>query len=218
MEPTKPLERFLTTLTLLSSHTQNQSDKLLLIEHRVKQKLAIMLERDIYSAGSQLIGLLMFDSDLDVAIVVNDEGDLQNVLEVLKKVNFEFEPFTDESYDGIQFGVCYSTMEGVKVDVQLRSRQNILDLEKQVAELPQWSEKELTLLRQKKILARAIGGATYVNWKHDFYRTHLPALILSTPRRTKHEMCQSHNTSLQGQCTKRASVGKFCNLHKKRGE
>jgi len=218
MEPAEPIERFLAAITSLSSHTQNQSDKLLLIEQRVKQKLARKLEREIYSAGSQLLGLLMFDSDLDVAIVINDEEDLQRVLEVLKQSNFEFEPFTDEIYNGLQFGVCYSTMEGVKVDVQLRSRQNMLDLERQVANLPEWSENELSLIRQKKILARAIGGATYVNWKHDIYRNHLPALLLSTPRRTIGEMCQSHNTLLQGQCTKRAFEGKLCNLHKKRGD
>jgi hypothetical protein len=90
---------------------------------------------------------------------------------------------------------------------------DIAQLETQIANLPKWSSDEITRLRKKKILARAIGGATYVNWKHDIYRNHLPALILSTSRRTSEEMCQSHNTLLHGQCTKRSSKRSLCDLH-----
>jgi hypothetical protein len=204
---------FSSALNLLSSQTEKKTEKLLLIEEGVKKKLGKALGRTIYSAGSQLLGLLMFDSDLDVAVAVNNQDDLNFVLEILGSANFEYEPFTDEIYDGLHFGVCSSVMEEVKIDVQLRSKENIVHLETQIANLPKWSSDETRLLRKKKILARAIGGATYVNWKHDIYRNHLPALILSTPRRTSEEMCQSHNTLLHGQCTKRPTKHALCDLH-----
>jgi len=207
------IDRFSSALNLLSSQTEKQSEQLLLIEQRIKQKLGKALGRTVHSAGSQLLGLLMFDSDLDVAVVVNNQNDLNYVLEILESANFEYELYTDEIYDDLHFGVCFSVMEGVKIDVQLRSKKNIVQLETQIANLPKWSSDEIDRLRKKKILARAIGGATYVNWKHDIYRNHLPALTLSTSRRTSEKMCQSHNTLLHGQCTKRATKRSLCDLH-----
>ena len=161
----------------------------------------------------------MFDSDIDVAIAVEDENDLEHVLSILESQNFDFEAYTNNIYHGLQFGVCCSVMEGVKIDIQLRSKKNIADLETQIVNLPNWDEEEISLdFGRKKILTRAIGGSIYVNWKHDLYRLHLPALILSNTRRTADEMCRSHNTLLNGQCPKRATHGSYCKLHKNEGD
>jgi predicted nucleotidyltransferase len=213
MNDAELIDRFSSNLDLLVSETEKRSEQLMLIEQSIKLNLGKTLGRTVHSAGSQLLGLLMFDSDLDVAVAVNNQNDLNYVLEILESANFEYEPYTDKIYDDLHFGVCYSVMEGIKIDVQLRSNENIAQLETQIANLPKWSSDEITRLRKKKILARAIGGATYVNWKHDIYRNHLPALILSTSRRTSEEMCQSHNTLLHGQCTKRSSKRSLCDLH-----
>ena len=214
MSEVQLIEKFSVALDALSQNTKHQSGKLLLLEEQVKEELGELLGREIYSAGSQLLGLLMFDSDIDVAIAVEDENDLKHVLGILESQNFDFEAYTNNIYHGLQFGVCCSLMEGVKIDIQLRSKKNIADLEAQIANLPNWNEEEISRLRKKKILTRAIGGSIYVNWKHDLYRLHLPALILSNTRRTADEMCQSHNTLLNGQCPKRATHGSYCKLHK----
>lgn len=208
------IEKFSMTLDALSLNTKHQSEKLLLLEEQVKEELGELLSRKIYSAGSQLLGLLMFDSDIDVAIAIEDDSDLKHVLSILESKNFDFEAYINKVYHGLQYGVCCSVMEGVKIDIQLRSKKNIADLETQIANLPYWSEEEISRLRKKKILTRAIGGSIYVNWKHDLYRLHLPALILSNTRRSADEMCESHNTLLGGQCPKRATHGSYCKLHK----
>ena len=213
MEEVELMEKFSSTLDLLSSQTESLSENLLSKEQEIKQELGELLGRKIHSAGSQLIGLLMFDSDLDLAIAVKSKEDFNSVIDILNDANYEYEPYTGEIYDGLHFGVCKSIMKGVKIDLQLRSRENIESLKTQIANLPQWSNYEISRLRKNKILARAIGGATYVNWKHDIYRTHLPALIFSTSRRTDEMMCRSHNTLLHGQCTKRATKHSFCDLH-----
>lgn len=214
MEEEAHIQEFLGSLESLSRNTKHQSEKLLLLEEQIKEELGELLGREIYSAGSQLLGLLMFDSDIDVATAVEDENDLKHVLSILESQNFDFEAYTNNIYHGLQFGVCCSVMEGVKIDVQLRSKKNISQLEAQIANLPNWNEEEISQLRNKKILARAIGGSLYVNWKHDLYRAHLPALILSNTKRTPDEMCRSHNTLLNGQCPKRATHGSYCKLHK----
>jgi|GEM_PF-1487149 len=214
MSEVQLIEKFSVALDALSLNTKHQSEKLLLLEEQVKEELGELLCREIYSAGSQLLGLLMFDSDIDVAIAVEDENDLKHVLGILESQNFDFDAYTNNIYHGLQFGVCCSVMEGVKIDIQLRSKKNIADLEAQIANLPNWDEEEISRLRKKKILTRAIGGSIYVNWKHDLYRLHLPALILSNTRRTADEMCRSHKTLLNGQCPKRATHGSYCKLHK----
>lgn len=218
MSQVQLIEKFSVALDALSLNTKHQSEKLLLLEEQVKEELGELLGREIYSAGSQLLGLLMFDSDIDVAIAVEDERDLEHVLSILESQNFDFEAYTNKIYHGLQFGVCCSVMEGIKIDIQLRSKKNIADLEAQIANLPNWNEEEISRLRREKILTRAIGGSMYVNWKHDLYRLHLPALILSNTRRTADEMCRSHNTLLNGQCPKRATHGSYCKLHKNEGD
>ena len=213
MNDAELIDRFSSNLDILVSETGKRSEQLMLIEQSIKLNLGKTLGRTVHSAGSQLLGLLMFDSDLDVAVAVNNQNDLDYVLRILESANFEYEPYTGEIYQDLQFGVCFSVMEGIKVDIQLRSEENIVQLEAQIANLPEWSSDEIDRLRKKKILARAIGGATYVNWKHDIYRTHLPALVFSASRRTDEKMCQSHNTLLHGQCTKRWTEHSRCDLH-----
>ena len=141
----------------LSLFTKNETrsinqKKLLLLEEQIKEELGELLGREIYSAGSQLLGLLMFDSDIDVAIAVEDENDLKHVLSILESQNFDFEAYTNNIYHGLQFGVCCSVMEGVKIDIQLRSKKNIADLETQIVNLPNWDEEEISRLRKKKYL------------------------------------------------------------------
>ena len=152
MEEEAHIQEFLGSLESLSQNTKHQSEKLLLLEEQIKEELGELLGREIYSAGSQLLGLLMFDSDIDVAIAVEDENDLKHVLSLLESQNFVFEAYTNNVYHGLQFGVCCSVMEGVKIDVQLRSKKNISELEAQIANLPNWNEEEISQLRTKKFL------------------------------------------------------------------
>ena len=187
------------------------------LEAELKDELRQLLNRPIYPGGSQLLGLLMFDSDVDLAVEVQGEGDLESVLNILKKEGYQFEEFTEPHHKGLQYGVCASKRGEVKIDLQLRSTKNIQDLREQIQRLPQPAEAELRYLRREKLLMRMIGGAQYVNWKHDMYREHLPALLLNTPRRVQEEMCISHDTLFGGQCTKRKTTTFFCEKHQHEG-
>ena len=192
---------------------QADTERLAPLEVKVKSELEILLGRTVHSAGSQLLGLVMLDSDIDVAVAVEEGEDLEDVVSQLISQGYEYESYTDDVFAGLQYGVCCNYLNGVKVDVQLRSKSNISDLEQQIAQLPEHSKDAMQLLRRTKVMMRAIGGAAYVNWKHDLYRLHLPALLLTSRRRENSEMCQSTNTLLGGQCTKRAVEQRRCNLH-----
>jgi hypothetical protein len=194
-------------------YIQADTDRLVPLELQLKSELENLLGRTVHSAGSQLLGLVMLDSDIDVAVSVEEGKDLQEVVNRLASEGYEFEPYTDPVFAGLQFGICCKKVNGVKVDVQLRSKSNIADLENQIAQLPDHSIDALQRLRRTKVMMRAIGGAAYVNWKHDLYRNHLPALLLTSQRRENSEMCQSTNTLLGGQCTKRAVKLRRCKLH-----
>ena len=67
MSQVQLIKRFSVALDALSLNTKHQSEKLLLLEEQVKEELGELLGREIYSAGSQLLGLLMFDSDIDLS-------------------------------------------------------------------------------------------------------------------------------------------------------
>ena len=187
------------------------------LEAELKDELRQLLNRPIYPGGSQLLGLLMFDSDVDLAVEVQGEEDLESVLDILEREGYQFEEFTEPHYKGLQYGVCASKRGEVKIDLQLRSTKNIQDLREQIQRLPQPTEVELRYLRREKLLMRMIGGAQYVNWKHEMYREHLPALLLKTPRRVQEEMCISHDTLFGGQCTKRKTTTFFCEKHQHEG-
>jgi len=160
----------------------------------------------------------MFDSDVDLAVEVQGEGDLESVLNILKKEGYQFEEFTEPHHKGLHYGVCASKRGEVKIDLQLRSTKNIQDLREQIQCLPQPAEAELRYLRREKLLRRMIGGAQYVNWKHDMYREHLPALLSdASPRRVREEMCISHDTLFGGQCTKRKTANSYCEKHQHEG-
>ena len=184
------------------------------LEAELKDELRQLLNRPIYPGGSQLLGLLMFDSDVDLAVEVQGEGDLESVLNILKKEGYQFEEFTEPHHKGVQYGVCASRRGEVKIDLQLRSTKNIQDLREQIQRLPQPTDVELRYLRREKLLMRMIGGAQYVNWKHDMYRELLPALLSdASPRRVHEDMCISHDTLFGGQCTKRKTTTSFCEKH-----
>jgi len=184
------------------------------LETELKDELQQLLKRPIYPGGSQLLGLLMFDSDIDIAVEVQGDEDLEAVLEVLEQKNYQFEEFTDAIHEGVQYGVCTSKKGEVKVDLQLRSTKNIRELKEQIQRLPQPTSKELRYLRREKLLRRMIGGAQYVNWKHDMYRELLPALLSKdSPRRKIEEMCTSHDTLSGGRCTKRKTTNSYCEKH-----
>ncbi|MEC8680784.1 MAG: hypothetical protein VXY14_01830 [Candidatus Thermoplasmatota archaeon] len=184
------------------------------LEAELKDELRQLLNRPIYPGGSQLLGLLMFDSDVDLAVEVQGEEDLESVLDILEREGYQFEEFTEAHHKGVQYGVCASRRGEVKIDLQLRSTKNIQDLREQIQHLPQPSDVELRYLRREKLLMRMIGGAQYVNWKHDMYRELLPALLSdASPRRVHEDMCISHDTLFGGQCTKRKTTTSFCEKH-----
>ena len=188
------------------------------LEDELKDELQQLLNRPIYPGGSQLLGLLMFDSDVDLAVEVRGEDDLESVLDALEKEGYQFEEFTEPHHKGVQYGVCASKRGEVKIDPQLRSTKNILELNEQIQRLPQPNAAELRYLRREKLLMRMIGGAQYVNWKHDMYRELLPALLSdASPRRVREEMCISHDTLFGGQCTKRKTTTFFCEKHQHEG-
>ena len=68
MSQVQLIEKFSVALDALSLNTKHQSEKLLLLEEQVKEELGELLGREIYSAGSQLLGLLMFE---DLYLVVS---------------------------------------------------------------------------------------------------------------------------------------------------
>ena len=219
MVESRGIVNFLNSIDELMSQTEVNSVKFLLTEQKIKAKIENLLSAKVFSAGSQLLGLSMFDSDIDIAVCVNNKSESRKFSDVLISNGFIYKPLIEEAYRGFHFGVCTKEIDGIKVDIQLRSQQNIIDLQNEISMLPKWSKAELQNLKRNKILNRAIGGATYVNWKHDLYRKFLPSLILNTPRRTEAEMCISRNTLFLGQCTKRAAKNGFCHLHKdERGE
>ena len=184
------------------------------LEAELKDELRQLLNRPIYPGGSQLLGLLMFDSDVDLAVEVQGEEDLESVLDILEREGYRFEEFTEAHHKGVQYGVCASRRGEVKIDLQLRSTKNIQDLREQFQHLPQPTDVELRYLRREKLLMRMIGGAQYVNWKHDMYRELLPALLSdASPRRVHEDMCISHDTLFGGQCTKRKTTTSFCEKH-----
>jgi len=184
------------------------------LEVELKDELQQLLNRPIYPGGSQLLGLLMFDSDVDLAVEVQGEEDLGSVLDILEREGYQFEEFTEAHHKGVQYGVCASRRGEVKIDLQLRSTKNIQDLREQIQHLPQPTDVELQYLRREKLLMRMIGGAQYVNWKHDMYRELLPALLSdASPRRVHEDMCISHDTLFGGQCTKRKTTTSFCEKH-----
>ena len=184
------------------------------LEAELKDELRQLLNRPIYPGGSQLLGLLMFDSDVDLAVEVQGEQDLESVLDILEREGYQFEEFTEAHHKGVQYGVCASSRGEVKIDLQLRSTKNIQDLREQIQHLPQPTDVELRYLRREKLLMRMIGGAQYVNWKHDMYRELLPALLSdASPRRVHEDMCISHDTLFGGQCTKRKTTTSFCEKH-----
>ena len=184
------------------------------LEAELKDELRQLLNRPIYPGGSQLLGLLMFDSDVDLAVEVQGEEDLESVLDILEREGYQFEEFTEAHHKGVQYGVCASRRGEVKIDLQLRSTKNIQDLREQIQHLPQPTDVELRYLRREKLLMRMIGGAQYVNWKHDMYRELLPALLSdASPRRVHEDMCISHDTLFGGQCTKRKTTTSFCEKH-----
>ena len=184
------------------------------LEDELKDELEQLLNRPIYPGGSQLLGLLMFDSDVDLAVEVQGEEDLGSVLDILEREGYQFEEFTEAHHKGVQYGVCASRRGEVKIDLQLRSTKNIQDLREQIQHLPQPTDVELRYLRREKLLMRMIGGAQYVNWKHDMYRELLPALLSdASPRRVHEDMCISHDTLFGGQCTKRKTTTSFCEKH-----
>ena len=184
------------------------------LEDELKDELEQLLNRPIYPGGSQLLGLLMFDSDVDLAVEVQGEEDLESVLDILEREGYQFEEFTEAHHKGVQYGVCASRRGEVKIDLQLRSTKNIQDLREQIQRLPQPTDVELRYRRREKLLMRMIGGAQYVNWKHDMYRELLPALLSdASPRRVHEDMCISHDTLFGGQCTKRKTTTSFCEKH-----
>ena len=184
------------------------------LEAELKDELRQLLNRPIYPGGSQLLGLLMFDSDVDLAVEVQGEEDLESVLDILEREGYQFEEFTEAHHKGVHYGVCASRRGEVKIDLQLRSTKNIQDLREQIQRLPQPTDVELRYLRREKLLMRMIGGAQYVNWKHDMYRELLPALLSdASPRRVHEDMCISHDTLFGGQCTKRKTTTSFCEKH-----
>jgi len=201
-------------LDMTEEHVRNLSA----LEIELKDELQLLLKRPIYPGGSQLLGLLMFDSDVDLAVEVQGEVDLQSVLDILENEGYLFEEFTEAHHKGVQYGVCASKRGEVKIDLQLRSTKNIRELNEQIQRLPQPTATELRYLRREKLLMRMIGGAQYVNWKHDMYRELLPALLSNaSPRRVHEEMCISHDTLFGGQCTKRKATTSFCEKHQHEG-
>jgi len=201
-------------LDMTEEHVRNLNA----LEIELKDELQQPLNRPIYPGGSQLLGLLMFDSDVDLAVEVQGKEDLESVLEVLKREGYQFEEFTDAIHEGVQYGVCASKRGEVKIDLQLRSTKNIQELKEQIQRLPQPTTEVLRYLRREKLLMRMIGGAQYVNWKHDMYRELLPALLSKdSPRRKHEEMCISHDTLFGGQCTKRKTTNSHCEKHQHEG-
>lgn len=198
--------------------TEEHVQSLNALEVELKDELQQLLNRPIYPGGSQLLGLLMFDSDVDLAVEVQGEEDLESVLDALEKEGYQFEEFTDAIHEGVQYGVCASKRGEVKIDLQLRTTKNIRELNEQIQRLPQPTATELRYLRREKLLMRMIGGAQYVNWKHDMYRDLLPALLSKdSPRRKTEEMCISHDTLFGGQCTKRRTTDSYCEKHQHEG-
>ena len=198
-------------LDMTEKHVRNLNA----LENELKDELQHLLKRPIYPGGSQLLGLLMFDSDVDLAVEVQGKKDLESVLKVLEREGYQFEKFTDAIHEGVHYGVCASKRGEVKIDLQLRSTKNIQALEEQIPRLPQLTSKELRYLRREKLLMRMIGGAQYVNWKHDMYRKLLPALLSKdSPRRKPEEMCISHSTLFAEQCTKRKTINSHCDKHR----
>jgi len=182
------------------------------IEDSLTSNLKELLGRDVFPAGSQLLNLRMYGSDIDLATAVKDDNDKKWVINKLKHHGYSYEIFADGTNDFL-FGISMGEFRGIKVDIQLRSESNIKDLGEQISSLPKMNEKSIRRFRREKLLMKAIGGAKYVNWKHDQYRRLVPALIEAKPR-FQHEMCRGEDPNLGGMCTHRATEEDgLCNFH-----
>lgn len=205
--------RFQEILDLLLDFSGEAAGQNAEIENSLIPLLKELLGRDVLPAGSQLLNLRMYGSDIDLAIAVRDENDKKWVIDKLKHQGYAYGIFKDGANDSL-FGVSKGEFRGIGVDVQLRSESNIKDLEEQISYLPAMNEKSIRHFRREKLLMKAIGGANYVNWKHDQYRRLVPALILSKPR-FQDEMCRGKDPNLGGMCTHRAIEDGLCKTHLK---